>query len=77
MDGTPCYLWDYDGWKVIPGNEGLDEPKYTLAHTLGAVNPNARIIVILREPAERSVRSIRRHGQLQFIINSLVYYLVY
>ena len=48
VDGTPCYLWDYDGWKVIPGNEGLDEPKYTLAHTLGAVNPNARIIVILR-----------------------------
>ena len=52
-DGTPTYLVDYDGWRNIPGNEGLEEPKYILAHILKQLTPNAKFVVLLRNPIDR------------------------
>lgn len=53
VDGTPAYLWDYDGWEKIAGNEGLKEPRYILPHAIYELVPNAKIIAILRDPADR------------------------
>jgi N-acetylgalactosamine 4-sulfate 6-O-sulfotransferase len=53
VDGTPAYLWDYDGWENIRGNKGLEEPRYILAHAIRKLVPEAKIIVILRQPSER------------------------
>ena len=53
MDATPANLWDYDCWTDIPGNRGLAEPKYTLAHSIKKLVPDARILMILREPTSR------------------------
>ena len=53
VDGTPAYYWDYDGWRKITGNEGLEEPRYILAHALYRLVPDAKIIAILRQPSER------------------------
>ncbi len=53
VDASPSYIWDYDGWQRIPGNEGLSEPLYTLSHTLKAMVPKAKIIVLLRNPVDR------------------------
>ena len=52
-DGTPNYLWDFDAWTKIPANKGLTEPKIITAHFVRMLNPEARIIVILRNPVDR------------------------
>ncbi len=57
VDGTPSSLWDYDGWWRIPGNRGLAEPRYILAHTVRKLVPDAKIVVILRNPVDRSAES--------------------
>ncbi len=53
VDATPHYLWDYEGWEAIPGNRNLAEPKFILADTLYHINPNLKLIVIVRNPASR------------------------
>ena len=53
VDGSPGYFWDFEGWKLIPANRGLAEPKVTLAHSLRAVNTHGKIVVILRSPIDR------------------------
>ena len=54
-DGTPSYLWDYDGWVQNPINKGLAEPKFTIADDIHQINPNAKIIFIFRNPTDRFV----------------------
>ena len=53
VEGTPHYLWEHSGWQHFPGNAGLSEPKYILAHTLYALRPSLKFLVILRNPADR------------------------
>ncbi|KAK3089005.1 hypothetical protein FSP39_000064 [Pinctada imbricata] len=52
-DGTPMDFWDFSGWPLIPQNKGLQDPKILTPHLINHVNPNAKFVLIFREPAER------------------------
>ena len=52
VDGTPCLLWDLRGWEDRYGR-GLEEPPYSNADLIHSVTPEAKILVIVREPVER------------------------
>jgi hypothetical protein len=53
VDATPTYLWDYDGWWRIAANAGAMAPRHTMADALRRVIPSAKVIAILRDPAQR------------------------
>ena len=46
-------LSDNSGWPRIPQNNGEKEPKITTAHLIKHMNPDVRLLVILRDPVER------------------------
>ncbi|XP_076449099.1 carbohydrate sulfotransferase 15-like [Babylonia areolata] len=46
-------LWDNHFWPVLPGNEGQLEPRYTNADYLHHLDPDVKVIIILRDPTER------------------------
>ncbi|RUS85360.1 hypothetical protein EGW08_006903, partial [Elysia chlorotica] len=52
-DGSVSTLWCNDDWWKNPENCGLLEPRYTNAHHIHRLIPQARIIVILRNPVDR------------------------
>ena len=52
-DASPSYLWDFDGWRKNPINDGLDEPRFTIADDIHQINPDAKLIIMLRDPADR------------------------
>jgi hypothetical protein len=54
-DASSTKIFYMDNWREIPGHEGLDEPKYTVAMTLKALIPQAKIIIIMRNPVDRYV----------------------
>lgn len=47
------YLSDVHVWPHFTGNQGCYEPRITIANHLRHINPNARIIISLRDPVER------------------------
>ena len=53
VDASPNTVFELDGWRDVPGNDDWHEPKYTVAMTIKALTPSARIIIILRNPTER------------------------
>ncbi|KAL4221011.1 Carbohydrate sulfotransferase 15 [Mactra antiquata] len=52
-DATPANLHMHTKWSKLPGNEGLTEPKYTNFHYIKHLTPEAKIIIIFREPVSR------------------------
>jgi N-acetylgalactosamine 4-sulfate 6-O-sulfotransferase len=52
-DGTSSYLWTIDNWQKLPGNEDLTEPKVTTANLIHSVTPQAKIVIMLRNPTDR------------------------
>ncbi|OWF39912.1 carbohydrate sulfotransferase 15-like isoform X3 [Mizuhopecten yessoensis] len=51
----PMDLWGMYYWKDIPQNNAtLSEPVYTTPHLIHHINPALKLIVILREPSERT-----------------------
>uniref|UniRef100_X2AX35 Sulfotransferase domain-containing protein n=1 Tax=Capitella teleta TaxID=283909 RepID=X2AX35_CAPTE len=52
-DGTPSYMWDFDSWSHMELNKGFLEPRYTVAHYIRQVTPDAKLIFILRNPTDR------------------------
>lgn len=52
-DGSVSTLWCNDDWWKNPENCGLMEPRYTNAHHVHRLIPQAKIIVILRNPVDR------------------------
>ncbi|CAG5134958.1 unnamed protein product, partial [Candidula unifasciata] len=52
-DASVSTLWSNDDWWKNPENCGLLEPKFTNADHVHLVLPQARIIVILRNPTDR------------------------
>lgn len=52
-DSTPANMHIHRNWQQLPGNEDLMEPKYTNFHYLNHVSPNAKIIIIIRDPVTR------------------------
>ena len=54
-DATPANFHMHTGWSLLPGNEGLTEPHYTNFHYIKHLTPNAKIIIIFRDPVTRFV----------------------
>ena len=52
-DGSSFLFWEDNGWPSHPRNKGLTEPRYTTAMALHTAQPQAKIIVLLRDPANR------------------------
>ena len=53
VEATPHYLWDYEGWEEVPGNHGLLEPRFILAHSLHQIRPDLKFLLIFRNPVSR------------------------
>ena len=51
MDASPSYIWDNEFWETF--HPGYKEPPVTNADTLALINPNAKIIIALRDPISR------------------------
>lgn len=50
----PMDFWDHTLWWLIPQNNGnASEPVFTTPHLIHYVQPNIKLILLLREPAER------------------------
>ncbi|KAK3584641.1 hypothetical protein CHS0354_003928 [Potamilus streckersoni] len=54
-DLSASTLWDNDWWPLIPGNchTRIDEPEVTNVDFLLHLNPNVKVIAILRNPVDR------------------------
>jgi hypothetical protein len=52
-DATPANFHMHTGWNLLPGNDGLTEPRYTNFHYIKHLTPDAKIIVIFRDPVTR------------------------
>ena len=52
-EGTPSYIYDFDGWTKLPINKGRTEPLYSIADIIAQLTPNAKIIIIVRNPTNR------------------------
>ncbi|KAL8602837.1 hypothetical protein ACOMHN_056331 [Nucella lapillus] len=52
-DATPTYLTENTQWDVFEGNEGCSEPRVIPATFIRHVFPQARVVLILRNPVDR------------------------
>ncbi|XP_063435826.1 carbohydrate sulfotransferase 15-like [Mytilus trossulus] len=52
-EGTVDVSHDNDRWQEIPGNEDCNEPRILNAHYLYHLNPNMRLIFMMRDPINR------------------------
>ncbi|KAK6186463.1 hypothetical protein SNE40_008498 [Patella caerulea] len=52
-DASVSTLWDNDEWWRLKENCGHTEPKYTNANYVHHFLPNAKIIIVLRDPVDR------------------------
>jgi len=52
-DGTSSYLWAFDPWKKVSGNEGEEAPRQTPADFIYKLTPLAKFIFVLRNPTDR------------------------
>ncbi|KAL8612525.1 hypothetical protein ACOMHN_053590 [Nucella lapillus] len=67
-DGSPSYFFDNRNWQLMPGNEGCEEPRVTVASHLRHLYPKARLIFILRNPVERLYSSyLYNHGKYEAV----------
>lgn len=53
-DGSPRTLYDFANWQKFFGAR-FDGPEFTVADILYLAQPNAKLIITLREPVSRSV----------------------
>nr|BAF85811.1 N-acetylgalactosamine 4-sulfate 6-O-sulfotransferase [Todarodes pacificus] len=52
-EASASTLWDNDFWTKLPGNANLSEPELLIANYIHHMTPKIKIIVILRNPADR------------------------
>ncbi|XP_033758910.1 uncharacterized protein LOC117341175 [Pecten maximus] len=53
--GDPMDIWDFTRWRNISQNNPMAlEPEVTTPHLIHHVNPDIKLIALLREPAERA-----------------------
>ena len=52
-DGSASTFWDNRHWKMLPGNDDVDEPRVIVADHIKHYLPASKIIVIMRDPVER------------------------
>ncbi|ELT90468.1 hypothetical protein CAPTEDRAFT_222727 [Capitella teleta] len=53
-EASASTLWDNRVWKHFPENQGLSEPRMLIAQHLHHFQPQAKIIVIIRNPVDRT-----------------------
>ena len=59
LDGTPRYFHNFKGVENDPFNAGLAEPKVFVPHRINHWLPNAKLILMLRNPIERMLSAYR------------------
>ena len=52
-DGTSSYLWTFDSWQKVKGNEAETEPKITAPDVIAKLTPFAKMVFVLRNPTDR------------------------
>ena len=52
-DASPDYLSINTRWREMPGNAGLDEPRYVILDYIKRLLPKAKILVSFRDPVDR------------------------
>ena len=55
-DGTSSYLWTFDPWQRVTGNQAEQAPKLTPADFIYKMTPLAKLVFVLRNPTDRSPR---------------------
>ena len=58
-DYSPGYTCVFCNWKLDPFNKGLQLPKFVLPHWIHHLVPHAKILFMLRNPAERNWSNFR------------------
>lgn len=53
VDGSASTAWDNRNWRKIQENRGCPEPVVGPADIVTSINPDVRIVMILRDPTER------------------------
>ncbi|KAK2156013.1 hypothetical protein LSH36_224g07039, partial [Paralvinella palmiformis] len=53
-DFDPMVIWKTPMWHLIKGNEKRNEPRYLTQHHLYSINPQIKIIVLMRNPVDRT-----------------------
>ena len=53
VDGSAVTLWGPMQWSEEIDNMGKDEPEFINAHYIRHLQPDARFVVIVRNPTER------------------------
>ena len=54
-DATSSYLWTFDSWQAVAGNEAVKEPTVTAADIIAKTTPLAKFVFVLRNPTERCI----------------------
>ena len=54
-DGTPRVIWDGDHWQYDVINQASHRPDVLIPHKIHHMTPDAKFIVIMREPTSRLV----------------------
>ncbi|XP_052788433.1 carbohydrate sulfotransferase 15-like [Mya arenaria] len=66
-DGNPSLIAFNDYWKLDPANaRHLSEPTFTNANALYRLNPQAKIIAILRDPVKRLISEYNYFNSTKF-----------
>ena len=52
-EGSPSNMYKNYHWRYLPGNENMDEPKYVILDYIHHVQPQAKVLIIFRDPVDR------------------------
>ena len=52
-DASRTYINLNHGWRKMPGNAGLKEPKYVILDYIHKFLPKAKLIMVVRDPVDR------------------------
>jgi len=53
-DGSSSYLWAFDPWQKVAGNDAENAPKLIPADFIYKLTPFAKLVFVLRNPTNRS-----------------------
>ena len=52
-EASVSLFWDNNDWMKFPENMGHQEPLYIVPHYVHHIIPDAKLIIMLRDPVER------------------------
>ena len=65
FDASTTTFWENSDWELSPDNAGLTEPRYINPHYVRHVLPDAKLILILRNPVERLYSELKHRVRLE------------